>query len=45
MRSVIALFVYWFAAKQAPPDETNLYTYFLAGLLFASDCELISPAD
>lgn len=33
---VIALFVHWFAAKQEPPGETELYTYFLVSLLFVS---------
>jgi NitT/TauT family transport system permease protein len=33
---IIALFVHWFAATQKPPGETELYTYFLGGLLFAS---------
>jgi len=32
----VALVVHWFAAKQEPPGETELYTYFLGGLLVVS---------
>ena len=32
----LALVVHWFAAKQEPWGETELYTYFLGGLLVVS---------
>jgi NitT/TauT family transport system permease protein len=32
----MALAVHWFSAKKEPPGETELYTYFLSGLLLAS---------
>ena len=31
----IALGIHWFAAKKEPPNETQLYSYFLSGLLAA----------
>jgi ABC-type nitrate/sulfonate/bicarbonate transport system ATPase subunit/ABC-type nitrate/sulfonate/bicarbonate transport system permease component len=35
---VVALALHWFTSKKEPPGETQLYTYFLAGLFLASIC-------
>src|SRR6478672_1029627 len=33
LATTIALVLHWLAAKKEPPEETQLYTWFLCGLL------------